>query len=199
MPGVVGGFEPADILLALCLMAEQLRDKAPAVVNAYPRAGRHGQSQGARPAGAVFQPADALWRGLARIPQSGLALRPEYADLDAMARLDLRLPEVASLPGCRCGDVLKGALPPACPLFGKNALRPRPWDPAWFPPRAVARPTSNIRALIDGRLSLAGCGQRRRASQRLVAQCFLRHFASLCWNAWMTRKPCWMVCAAPWP
>ena len=34
VPGVVGGFEPADILLALCLMAEQLRDKAPAVVNA---------------------------------------------------------------------------------------------------------------------------------------------------------------------
>ena len=38
VPGVVGGFQPADILLALCMMAEQIRDNAPAVVNAYPRA-----------------------------------------------------------------------------------------------------------------------------------------------------------------
>ncbi|MBO6171301.1 MAG: hydrogenase formation protein HypD, partial [Desulfovibrio sp.] len=29
VPGVVGGFEPVDILLALCLMAEQLRDGRP--------------------------------------------------------------------------------------------------------------------------------------------------------------------------
>ena len=29
VPGIVGGFQPADILLALCLMAEQLRDNAP--------------------------------------------------------------------------------------------------------------------------------------------------------------------------
>mgnify|MGYP000376332475 CR=1 FL=1 len=42
---------------------------------------------------------------------------------------------------------------------------------------------------------LLDAGSGGRASQRLVAQCFLRHFANLCWNAWMTR-PCWMVCAA---
>ena len=116
VPGVVGGFEPADILLALCLMAEQLRDKAPAVVNAYPRA--------------VDDTGNPKARALGRIPQSGLALRPEYADLDAMARLDLRLPEVASLPGCRCGDVLKGRIaPPACPLFGKKCTPATPVGP----------------------------------------------------------------------
>lgn len=131
VPGVVGGFEPADILLALCLMAEQLRDKAPAVVNAYPRAVDDTGNPKARALlEQFFQPADALWRGLGRIPQSGLALRPEYADLDAMARLDLRLPEVASLPGCRCGDVLKGRIaPPACPLFGKKCTPATPVGP----------------------------------------------------------------------
>ena len=131
VPGVVGGFEPADILLALCLMAEQLRDKAPAVVNAYPRAVDDTGNPKARALlEQFFQPADALWRGLGRIPQSGLALRPEYADLDATARLDLRLPEVASLPGCRCGDVLKGRIaPPACPLFGKKCTPATPVGP----------------------------------------------------------------------
>ena len=131
VPGVVGGFEPADILLALCLMAEQLRDKAPAVVNAYPRAVADTGNPRARALlEQFFQPADALWRGLGRIPQSGLALRPEYADLDAMARLDLRLPEVAALPGCRCGDVLKGRIaPPDCPLFGKKCTPATPVGP----------------------------------------------------------------------
>ena len=38
VPAVVGGFEPVDILQALCIMAEQRRDDAPAVVNAYQRA-----------------------------------------------------------------------------------------------------------------------------------------------------------------
>ena len=131
VPGVVGGFEPTDILLALCLMAEQLRNKAPAVVNAYPRAVADTGNPKARALlEQFFQPTDALWRGLGRIPQSGLALRSEYADLDAMIRLDLRLPEVATLPGCRCGDVLKGGIaPPACPLFGKKCTPATPVGP----------------------------------------------------------------------
>ena len=131
VPGVVGGFEPADILLALCLMAEQLRDKAPAVVNAYPRAvGDTGNPRARALMEQFFEPADALWRGLGCIPQSGLKLRPQYASLDAMARLGLVLPEVRPLPGCRCGDVLKGRIsPPDCPLFGKKCIPANPVGP----------------------------------------------------------------------
>lgn len=131
LPGVVGGFEPADILLALCIMAEQLRDKAPAVINAYPRAvDDKGNPRACALMEQFFAPSDALWRGLGRIPQSGLALRPEYADLDALARLDLRLPQTRPLPGCRCGQVLKGQMqPPECPLFGKKCTPATPVGP----------------------------------------------------------------------
>ncbi|WP_165175782.1 hydrogenase formation protein HypD [Desulfovibrio sp. ZJ369] len=131
MPGVVGGFEPADILLALCIMAEQLRDRAPAVINAYPRAvSDTGNARARALMEQFFTPSDALWRGLGRIPRSGLALRPEYADLDALIRLDLRLPETRPLPGCRCGQVLKGQLrPPQCPLFGKKCTPATPVGP----------------------------------------------------------------------
>lgn len=131
VPGVVGGFEPADILLALCLMAEQIRDDAPAVVNAYPRAvGDRGNPRARALLKQFFEPADALWRGIGSIPQSGLKLRPEYAHRDAMARLDLHLPEVPPLPGCRCGDVLKGRIsPPQCPLFGKKCVPAHPVGP----------------------------------------------------------------------
>lgn len=131
MPGVVGGFEPADILLALCIMAEQLRDGAPAVVNAYPRAvADQGNPKARALLEQFFQPADALWRGLGLIPQSGLTLRPEYADMDAMVRLNVRLPDVPPLPGCRCGDVLKGRMTPTdCPLFGRKCTPATPVGP----------------------------------------------------------------------
>ncbi|MBQ4566758.1 MAG: hydrogenase formation protein HypD [Desulfovibrio sp.] len=131
VPGVVGGFEPADILLALCLMAEQLRDDAPAVVNAYPRAvGDSGNPRARALLEQFFEPGDALWRGIGTIPQSGLKLRQAYAHRDAMLRLDLHLPEVRPLPGCRCGDVLKGRItPPQCPLFGKKCIPANPVGP----------------------------------------------------------------------
>lgn len=131
VPAVVGGFEPADILLALCLMAEQRRDGRAEVVNAYARAVDDGGNPRARALlEQCFQPADALWRGIGRIPQSGLALRETFARFDAMRRLDLRLPDVPPLPGCRCGQVLKGRLtPPQCPLFGKACTPATPVGP----------------------------------------------------------------------
>ena len=47
-----------------------------------------------------------------------------------MVRLDLKLPHVPPLPGCRCGDVLKGRMaPPDCPLFGKKCTPATPVGP----------------------------------------------------------------------
>lgn len=75
-------------------------------------------------------PSDALWRGLGPIPNSGLALRPAYERFDAMKRLDITLPDVPPLPGCRCGQVLKGRItPPQCPLFGKACTPASPVGP----------------------------------------------------------------------
>ncbi len=130
-PGVVAGFEPADILLALCLMAEQRKSGEFAVVNAYRRAAADAGNPKARALLAeVFTPADALWRGLGVIPQSGLVLAPEYADMDALTRFGLSLPEVKPIPGCLCGAVLSGRIsPPECPLFGKACVPANPVGP----------------------------------------------------------------------
>ena len=120
VPAVVGGFEPVDILQALCIMAEQRRDDAPAVVNAYQRAvSDQGNPRARALLETYFMPSDALWRGLGPIPNSGLALRPAYERFDAMKRLDITLPDVPPLPGCRCGQVLKGRItPPRGALHG---------------------------------------------------------------------------------
>ena len=131
VPGCVGGFEPADILLALCRLAESLRDREPRVENAYPRAvGEQGNPRARELVDKVYEPKDALWRGLGMIPASGLGIRAEYADMDALQRLGVEVREVPKIPGCRCGDVLKGIVTPRqCPLFGKACTPLEPVGP----------------------------------------------------------------------
>lgn len=130
-PAVVAGFEPADILDALCRMAAQRRSGVFAVENAYPRAVSDDGNPRARAVlSQVFRVSDALWRGLGPIPDSGLALAPAYERFDALARLGLTLPESKPIPGCRCGEVLKGKLPPdQCPLFGRACTPANPVGP----------------------------------------------------------------------
>lgn len=143
-PAAAGGFEPADILLALCELAEMRASGRPAAVNAYPRAvAPDGNARARQLMELVFAPGNALWRGLDMIPDSGLVIREEFAKYDAMKRFDLQMPEVKPHSGCRCGAVLKGSIAPdQCPLFGKGCTPANPIGPcmvssegscaAWF-------------------------------------------------------------------
>ena len=73
----------------------------------------------------AFDVADAEWRGLGVIPGSGLSLKPALNGFDSIERYHVPEVEAVELPGCRCGEVLKGLLhPPECPLFG-NRCTPR--------------------------------------------------------------------------
>ena len=123
--GVAAGFEPADVLEALLMLARQ---DAPAIEIQYARAVRpEGNVVAQRLLEQVFEPCDADWRGLGVIPGSGLALRPEYADVDAASRFPVDPGGSLEPRGCRCGDVLRGVLDPAaCALFGARCT---PEDP----------------------------------------------------------------------
>jgi hydrogenase expression/formation protein HypD len=127
-PCVVAGFEPADILRGLHLLLQQLIDGRSEVEIEYRRAvtpegNRRAQDMLAR----VFRPADAGWRGLGVIPGSGLEIADEFADLDAARRFTIELPPTREPAGCRCGDVLRGAIDPQqCPLFGRACTPANP-------------------------------------------------------------------------
>ena len=132
LPGAVTGFEPGDILLGVRAVLEQIRDKRPRVVNAYPRVVRSEGNPAARAVMDKFlEPYDALWRGLGRIPQSGLRFKPGYAAVDAAFKYALRPADNASDPlECRCGEVLRGVLaPPQCRLFGRACTPETPRGP----------------------------------------------------------------------
>jgi hydrogenase expression/formation protein HypD len=128
VPIIVTGFEPIDILEGMLLAVRQLEAGRYEVENQYVRSVRR---EGTRPAQdlvrQVFRLTDRQWRGIGAIPQSGLALREEYADFDAEVRFGLEALTVQEPPECRAGDVLRGNLkPPQCPAFGNRCTPEHP-------------------------------------------------------------------------
>jgi hydrogenase expression/formation protein HypD len=121
VPCVVAGFEPGDILQAVAMLVAQLETERPCLENAYPRAvTEEGNLKAQQILTQVFQVGDACWRGIGRIPESGLQIRESYAAYDAGRRFVLHLPEPKTPKGCACGEILTGQkIPPECALYKK--------------------------------------------------------------------------------
>ncbi|MFA6035281.1 MAG: hydrogenase formation protein HypD [Myxococcota bacterium] len=130
-PCVVAGFEPLDILYGVLGAVTQMAEGRSTVENQYDRVVKPGGNLRAQSVIAkVFQESSAVWRGIGEIPESGYAMRAEFAQYDAWKRFDASVPHRVENPGCRCGDVLRGAMePPECPLFGKVCTPDRPTGP----------------------------------------------------------------------
>jgi hydrogenase expression/formation protein HypD len=128
---VVGGFEPADLLKSLILLARQVGNNDIKVENVYSRAvAWEGNLRARKMVDEIFEPADMDWRGLGRIPLSGLKIREKYADFDAEVRLNITLPKSEEPKGCMCGEILKGMnTPRECPLFDTRCTPANPIGP----------------------------------------------------------------------
>lgn len=130
-PGVVAGFEPLDILLALKDLTEMAVAHQPKIVNDYKRVVRgQGNSTARAVVDEVFEPTDASWRGLGNIPGSGLALRGPYRKFDAAVHLSVEVPPAKDDPRCLCAAILTGSkTPDKCGLFGKECTPEDPIGP----------------------------------------------------------------------
>jgi hydrogenase expression/formation protein HypD len=135
LPVAVGGFEPLDILAALCGLVELVAGGRPRTVNMYPRCvTREGNVPAQRVLWRVFRPSGGRWRGIAHVPNGNLRLRDEFARYDARERFD-----TASAPSagdtaarslaqrCLCGDIMSGIATPAdCALFERECTPETP-------------------------------------------------------------------------
>ena len=133
LPAVVSGFEPVDLLASIAALLKMMLEQRVGVEVEYKRLVTwEGNVAAKKLIAEVFEVADAAWRGLGVIPESGLELRGPYRVYDAREEYGLPLPGPESdMPaGCRCADVVLGlAKPTGCPLFMKACTPSKPFGP----------------------------------------------------------------------
>jgi hydrogenase expression/formation protein HypD len=128
VPIVVTGFEPVDLLQGIHMLLGMLEAGICAVRNQYVRAvqrrgNEHAQDLMVR----VFEISDRKWRGIGSIPASGLALRAEFAQHDALLRFDVADMHADEPASCIAGAILQGLRKPDdCPAFGTACTPERP-------------------------------------------------------------------------
>jgi len=126
---VVSGFEPADLMQAVLMLAVQMESGKPKVEIQYQRVvNNKGNIIARQLLNEVFVHRDDNWRGLGMIPESGLKIREDFSSFDAEKHFIVRIPESIEPKGCICGQILRGLKTPEdCHLFGKRCS---PSDPA---------------------------------------------------------------------
>jgi hydrogenase expression/formation protein HypD len=122
---VISGFEVLDILQAIAGLVEQVETGKPGVEIAYRRGVQpEGNRNALQLMDRVFETGTATWRGIGRIPGSGLKLKGDYRRFDAGEVFQVSMRPVRETKGCICGDILRGIKTPVdCALFG-NACKP---------------------------------------------------------------------------
>ncbi|MCK9603717.1 MAG: hydrogenase formation protein HypD [Candidatus Omnitrophica bacterium] len=128
----VAGFEPLDILEGILVIIEQLIEQRPRVDNQYRRVVTpNGNLKAQQVIAQVFRSNDAFWRGLGKIPKSGLKIKNTFSRFDAENVFGIKEAPGARQPArCKCGDVLKGLISPlGCPLFSKRCNPDNPVGP----------------------------------------------------------------------
>lgn len=131
VPGAVTGFEPVDVLAGILMLVRQIAEGRATIDVAY----RRGVSADGNPTARalideVFEPSDAEWRGIGVIPGTGLRIRETFAKWNAEVAHRVTPPQPKEIPGCQCGDVLRGVtLPYECRLFGKGCTPEHPIGP----------------------------------------------------------------------
>lgn len=131
LPGVIGGFEPGDVVRALKDLLGMIKNGECRVMNDYERAVSY---EGNLRAQAVmeecFESCTDSWRGLGSLPESGLRLKAGLEDFDAWKKFSASPKKPAGMTACRCGDVICGKIGPReCPLFGKRCVPEDPVGP----------------------------------------------------------------------
>jgi len=120
VPCVICGFEPLDILQSTYMLVKQIEDGRAEVEIQYERVVKpEGNKIALDRINEVFKVADSNWRGIGNIPLSGLEIKDKYGKFNAR-KFEAEIEETKESRGCRCGEVLRGAItPPECPLFKK--------------------------------------------------------------------------------
>ena len=146
MPAAIAGFMPDTLLAATYSVLRQFQEGRPFLDNCYASAVRPGGNAAARAfLERVMEVVDANWRGIGVVPQSGYALRSEYAAHDARVRFpsyrDVARKRAGQMPpGCDCAQVVLGRIRPnECRLYGVACTPHHPIGPCMVSDEGACR------------------------------------------------------------
>ncbi len=128
VPIVVTGFEPVDLLQGIYLCLRQLETGRAEVENQYSRSVSLAGNQTARKLiTEVFTTVPYQWRGIGTIPNSGLKLRDQYRQFDALNRFKVATHTTGESSECISGLILQGIKKPhQCKAFGQQCTPEHP-------------------------------------------------------------------------
>ena len=151
VPVVVIGPEPLDLLDGIFRAVRQIEHGACEVENQYARAVRtDGNPQVMASIDAVFEPSDVYWRGLGRLPGSGLALREAFRRFARSYRFAPASATALESPECRHGEVLTGRIKPTgCHAFGFQCTPEHPLGAAMVSPEGLCSAYYRYRRQTD--------------------------------------------------
>lgn len=130
IPGVITGFEPAEMLSGLYKILDVLVNDTVEIINNYPSVvTNRGNKEALLWLEKYFITCDEAWRGIGKIKDSGLDLKSTYDYYNAKKRFSIQLEEPRKTK-CRCGEVIRGLVSPDnCPLFAKACTPLKPIGP----------------------------------------------------------------------
>jgi len=110
-------------LFAVDMLLKQLKEGKPRLENEYSRVvSWEGNVKAQKLVDQVFNVIDGKWRGIGKIPKSGLVLKKEFEMYDARLKYDLHIEDSTDiLKGCLCHLVMVGRINPSeCPSYMKD-------------------------------------------------------------------------------
>ncbi len=146
LPAAVSGFTPVSLLAAFYSTLRQFIDGKRFLDNCYPEVVKPGGNPQAQShLGKSMEVVDATWRGIGVIPQSGFALREQYAAHDVRKTFpsyadDSRKRVGEMPPGCQCAEVVLGKIyPNQCKIFGVGCNPRHPIGPCMVSDEGACR------------------------------------------------------------
>lgn len=147
IPAAVAGFTAESLLAAFYSVLRQRIEGNQFLDNCYPEVVTDQGNMGAKNIlYKVMDIADANWRGVGIIPDSGFVLNDNYAAYDARKQFSLfkentqrkRAGEMP--PGCDCAQVVLGKIyPDQCRIFGKGCTPHKPIGPCMVSDEGACR------------------------------------------------------------
>ncbi len=128
IPCVITGFGAEDILAGIAMLLRQIYENRKEVEIQYKGVvNNEGNKKALSLIKEYFEPADAYWRGIGLIKDSGLSLRKNLKHRDINSVFSAQAVSFEESQGCMCGYILKGLMDPTeCGLFGDKCTPAHP-------------------------------------------------------------------------